>query len=250
MKPMMALSGVRSSWLMLARNCDLCWLATSSSRPFASISWNSRAFWIASTDWAAKVWSSCHDLGEKGSRARAAGRPGRRGADPRARAARRGATACPRGRAGPGSAEPRAASPSRCRQPGRARGSRRPGRPPLRRAGPAPSGARLSSSGSPGRWPARGSSGEPRRTRRRCRRRCRRAGPRRLTMVASTVSRSSVELTAWPTSPSARSSPTDRVRSPVRASSSWNSRTFSMAMTAWSAKVLSELDLPSEKARH
>jgi hypothetical protein len=27
---MMALSGVRSSWLMLARNCDLCLLATSS----------------------------------------------------------------------------------------------------------------------------------------------------------------------------------------------------------------------------
>ena len=26
----MAFSGVRSSWLMLARNCDLCWLATSS----------------------------------------------------------------------------------------------------------------------------------------------------------------------------------------------------------------------------
>ena len=26
-RPMMALSGVRSSWLMLARNCDLCWLA-------------------------------------------------------------------------------------------------------------------------------------------------------------------------------------------------------------------------------
>ena len=25
----MALSGVRSSWLMLARNCDLCWLANS-----------------------------------------------------------------------------------------------------------------------------------------------------------------------------------------------------------------------------
>ena len=28
-RPMMALSGVRSSWLMLARNCDLCWLAVS-----------------------------------------------------------------------------------------------------------------------------------------------------------------------------------------------------------------------------
>ena len=27
--PMMALSGVRSSWLMLERNCDLCWLAIS-----------------------------------------------------------------------------------------------------------------------------------------------------------------------------------------------------------------------------
>src|SRR6516165_9018861 len=28
--PMMALSGVRSSWLMLATNCDLCWLAIAS----------------------------------------------------------------------------------------------------------------------------------------------------------------------------------------------------------------------------
>ena len=33
------------------------------------------------------------------------------------------------------------------------------------------------------------------------------------------------------------------VRSRLRASSSWNSRTFSMAMTAWSAKVLKQLDL-------
>ena len=58
-------------------------------------------------------------------------------------------------------------------------------------------------------------------------------------MVESTVSRSSVELTAWPTSPSARSSPTERVRSRVRACSSLNSRTFSIAITAWSAKVWS-----------
>ena len=34
----MALSGVRSSWLMLARNCDLCLLAISSCRPLSSIS--------------------------------------------------------------------------------------------------------------------------------------------------------------------------------------------------------------------
>ena len=52
------------------------------------------------------------------------------------------------------------------------------------------------------------------------------------TMVESTVSRSSVELTAWPTSPNARSSPTDRESAVVRASSSLNSRTFSIAMTA------------------
>src|SRR6266511_2976332 len=51
----MALSGVRSSWLMLARNCDLCLLASASSRLFSSISRNSLAFWIASTDWSAKV---------------------------------------------------------------------------------------------------------------------------------------------------------------------------------------------------
>ena len=59
----------------------------------------------------------------------------------------------------------------------------------------------------------------------------------RATMVVRTVSRSSVELTARPTSPSAVSCSTERVSSAVRASSSLNSRTFSIAMTAWSAKV-------------
>jgi hypothetical protein len=53
-----------------------------------------------------------------------------------------------------------------------------------------------------------------------------------VTIVRSTVSRSSVELTAWPTSPSALNSPTDCESSVVRALSSVNSRTFSMAMTA------------------
>ena len=46
-KPMMALSGVRSSWDMLARNSDLCRLAASIWRLLSSISRNSRAFWIA-----------------------------------------------------------------------------------------------------------------------------------------------------------------------------------------------------------
>ena len=50
---------------------------------------------------------------------------------------------------------------------------------------------------------------------------------------------SRLELTACPTSPSARSSSTERVSSCVRSCSSLNSRTFSMAITAWSAKVWS-----------
>jgi hypothetical protein len=49
-KPMIAFSGVRSSWDMFARNSDLCWLATSSSRLLSSISRKSRAFWMARAD--------------------------------------------------------------------------------------------------------------------------------------------------------------------------------------------------------
>ena len=58
------------------------------------------------------------------------------------------------------------------------------------------------------------------------------------TIVDSTVWRSSVELTAWLTSPSACSSSTDCASSRVRACTSSNSRTFSIAITAWSAKVV------------
>ena len=59
----------------------------------------------------------------------------------------------------------------------------------------------------------------------------------RVTIVWSTVSRSSVELSARPTSPSAVSCSTERVSSAVRARSSLNRRTFSIAITAWLAKV-------------
>src|SRR6516165_2235541 len=59
----------------------------------------------------------------------------------------------------------------------------------------------------------------------------------RLMIVASTVSRSSEELTARSTSSSACSSPTERVSSSVRVCNSSSSRAFSIAMTAWSAKV-------------
>ena len=57
-KPMIAFSGVRSSWDMLARNSDLWRLAASSCRLLSSISRKSRAFWMASADWVAKVRSS------------------------------------------------------------------------------------------------------------------------------------------------------------------------------------------------
>ena len=81
-------SGVRSSWLMLARNCDLCWLAISSWRLFSWISVNRRTFWMAITAWAAKVSSSSIWRGVKapGSGLRSRMRRRRR---PRAASARR-----------------------------------------------------------------------------------------------------------------------------------------------------------------
>ncbi len=94
-----------------------------------------------------------------------------------------------------------------------------------------------------------GTPRSPRRTRRSSPRRRRRAGWRGRRWSSSTVSRSSVELTAWPTSPSAVSSSTERVSSAVRACSSLSSRAFSMAMTAWSAKVFSSSIWLSVNAR-
>ena len=55
---MIAFSGVRSSWDMLAKNSDLCWLAPSSCL-------NSRAFWMAKAHCVAKVRSSSTVSGEK-----------------------------------------------------------------------------------------------------------------------------------------------------------------------------------------
>ena len=55
---MTAFSGVRSSWDMLARNSDLCRLATSSSADLVSSSRKSRALTIATDDWSANVSSS------------------------------------------------------------------------------------------------------------------------------------------------------------------------------------------------
>ena len=65
-KPMIALSGVRSSCDMLARNSDLCLFASSSSRLLAWISSKRREFWIAITAWSAKVLSSASSLSLNG----------------------------------------------------------------------------------------------------------------------------------------------------------------------------------------
>src|SRR5262249_3740854 len=54
-KPMMALSGVRSSWLMLATNSDLRWLASASLRLVFWVSSDSRTFSIAVTACSANV---------------------------------------------------------------------------------------------------------------------------------------------------------------------------------------------------
>src|SRR5262249_41826919 len=64
---MMALSGVRSSWLMLATNCDLCSLASASWRLLSWISSNSRTFSIAIAAWSAKVVTSSICLSVNGS---------------------------------------------------------------------------------------------------------------------------------------------------------------------------------------
>src|SRR5262249_13613294 len=53
--PIMALSGVRSSWLMLETNCDLFSLACWSCRFLSWISSNSLTFSIAIAAWSAKV---------------------------------------------------------------------------------------------------------------------------------------------------------------------------------------------------
>ena len=52
---MTAFSGVRSSCDMLARNSDLCRLATSSRRLLCCSARNVRALWIATADWLASV---------------------------------------------------------------------------------------------------------------------------------------------------------------------------------------------------
>jgi hypothetical protein len=45
----------------IGEELDLCWLASASWRPFSSISWNSRAFWIARTQ--AVQQPDCHRAG-------------------------------------------------------------------------------------------------------------------------------------------------------------------------------------------
>jgi hypothetical protein len=63
---MIALSGVRSSWLMFARNSLLCRLAAASSADLAWISLNNRTFSMAIAAWSANVSTSWISLELKG----------------------------------------------------------------------------------------------------------------------------------------------------------------------------------------
>ena len=104
-KPMTALSGVRSSWDMLARNSDLWRPATSRSRRLMASSRCTRALTIASVDWLARDWSRVPTSSANGP-ASGAARPGRRRAGPGAASGRPGPSASRRGRA------PRGAGPA------------------------------------------------------------------------------------------------------------------------------------------
>ena len=204
---MIAFSGVRSSWDMFARNCDLCWLATSargSSPGPARTGGRSRS---PGTDWLANVWSrSTTSAGTR--RASCGGSPARR----RPRCSRTSGTASSaRSRLAQRTAD-RRSSPSlqvaRPRRLDRTRPrARRPPRPTTfaerwrRRLdrGQQAGGMRYVASGTP-------SAPSRRPARRRCRRRRPTGGRRATTIVVSTSWRSSDEETAWLTSPSACSS--------------------------------------------
>ena len=208
--PMTALSGVRSSCDMLARNSDLCRLATSSWRLRSCSSRNTRALWMATADWLASVSSSSAVRSEKAPvrlapddqraddlllphaaepRAASAIRRRRapRGVDRAARSARSGLAA--------------AAAPT----PRARRTSRRCGCASARARRPATDRSRRRSEARTAR--------STRRTRRSSRPRCPTAAPPWPRSSSSTSSRSRLEDTAWLISPSARSSSAERVSS-------------------------------------
>ena len=232
---MTAFSGVRSSCDMLARNSDLCWLATSSSRVFCSSSWNTRALWMATTDWPASV-SRRSTVSAGSAPGRCAGRRARRRSRPRAGAA----------------APPSSAT--------RGRGARRRVDRAARRRDPAPGAPRRAAAASPMNVPSQPDPDLAQRTdqfRRSCRRRFAARTPRRprsnskieppsapessaarVTIVVRTSPRSRLELTAWLISPSARSSSTEPRQLPLRCSSCWKSSTFRIAIEPCAAKVV------------
>ena len=239
---MIALSGVRSSWDMFARNCDLCWLA-SASWLFASwSSSNSRAFSMAMTAWSANVSSSAISLLGERARLRTRDRRSRRSASP----SRSSGTAswC----AWPTSLTARCSrilgSARRC---GRSSGCGSVRRSRIARpADPSPTASRQRHRESSSRLigPCRAATTQLvafDATRCTALRRARRAATALSTMASSTGCRSvgedgddAQDLGQWPSA-----APAPRSARALRCSSSSNSRAFSMAMTAWSANVSS-----------
>ena len=228
---MTAFSGVRSSCDMLARNSDLCRLATSSSLRLAPPArGTARALWMATADWLASV-SSRSTVGRSNA-------PGRASADDEdaddlllpAAAGRRAASASRR----PASASRCGSEGSRVQVGGLPRAAARRRAPDERlvevdadRAAARPtSSALVPAHVRSANSPARGVELEDRAARR-----CRRARTARATIVVSTSS--SVEAradTAWLISPSACSSSTERASSALALLQAWNSSTFWIAI--------------------
>ena len=211
---MTALSGVRSSCDMLARNSDLCWLAISSCALLRSSSRKRRALLMATADWLASVSSRL-------ARSPAGTRPAR----------------CAARRARRRSASSRTSGTATQRAPARGAGAPRGARRAARASrsaicsGCPPAAARPTNVSS--RWirarggPRRSSSLVPTQVRTSNARVCLVVLEDRaavgvgqatacVTIVVSTSSRSRLELTAWLTSPSALSSSTERASSRPR----------------------------------
>ena len=233
---MMALSGVRSSWDMLARNCDLCWLASRAALALllelAGTAGRSRS--PGRTGWRTSG-AGRRPLGGNAPGDLARARERRRARAPRAAAARPAASGSPRCQhradaavvgdhrrqqvRAPGSRRARAAPPGRAVPSLRARS----GPPAAPRPAPADIGACARSSNSPAL---------ARRTRRWCRRR-----PREPDGVRDDRRQHLLEVERGGDGLADLAERLQLARS--RSCSSSNRRAFSMAITAWSANVSS-----------
>ena len=184
--PMIAFSGVRSSCDMLARNCDLCWLATSSCSPLLLDLLEQPRVLDREHRLAGERLQQRHHRLRKLARRPRAGSPARRSPAPRAAAAPPAPRVCLRAAADRAAGYPRSVSTSGTWTGLRSLGAAGPPRCP--RAGSAIRAGTRPWRRSRRNSPAARTLRSPRRTRRSCRRRRpSRARTAWVMMVTSTV---------------------------------------------------------------